>query len=109
MNNVKVSHINPKANEEFCNWCQKLYGGTKEGKVKIVKGKVHDYLGMKLNSEIPNKVEVDMKEYVKDIYEEYPFQLNSNVNYPWNMKLFNSEDDQYPLKDIKEKYFTHSS
>ena len=37
VDNVKVSHINSKANDEFCNWCQKLYGGTKEGKVKIVK------------------------------------------------------------------------
>ena len=48
VDDVKVSHINPKANEEFCNWCEKLYGGTKEGNVKIVKGKVHNYLGMKV-------------------------------------------------------------
>ena len=107
VDDVKVSHINPRANDEFCNWCQGLYGGTKEGKVKIIDGKVHDYLGMRLNYETPNKVIVDMKNYIDNMCNEYPFELNGNVNYPWDLKLFNSENDCNILeKEQKETFHT---
>ena len=54
---------------------------------------------MKINYKTPNKVIMDMKDYVRDLCEAYPFELNSNVNYPWNMRLFSSEEDQDMLQN----------
>ena len=105
VDDVKVSHVNPKANDEFCNWCQNLYGGTKEGKVKVIKGKIHDYLGMKLNFETTNKVTVDMKDYITNLCKEYPYEVNGNVNYPWSTNLFSSDEDIYMLEKEQREIF----
>ena len=48
---------------------------------------------------------MDMKDYVRELCEEYPFELNSNVNYPWNMRLFSSEEDQDMLQNEHRESF----
>ena len=39
------SHIDSKVNNKFLVWLNKIYGTL--GKVKVVRGKEHEYLGMK--------------------------------------------------------------
>jgi hypothetical protein len=50
VDNVKSSHVDPKVNDEFTQWCERTYAGSNElGHVKVVRGKVHDYLAMILD------------------------------------------------------------
>ena len=49
VDDVKASHKDPKVIDEFIKWVEKKYGNVKIDKVKAHRGKVHDYLGMKLD------------------------------------------------------------
>ena len=97
VDDTKVSHINPEVNSEFCKWCEEKYGDEENGKVKIHRGKIHDYLAMKLYYNTPNKVKIDMKSYCKEIIKEYLYTLNKNVNCPWNINLFDRKNDTKEL------------
>ena len=46
VDDIKVSHVNSKVNENFYRWCEQKYGDDKNGKVKIHRGKIHEYLAM---------------------------------------------------------------
>ena len=51
---------------------------AKQGKVKINRGKVHEYLGMKLDFSVKGKLKVDMHDYVKEMLESFPITLHEN-------------------------------
>ena len=55
---LKCSHKKKTVNDEFAKWLQETYG--QHGKVKIHRGKVHDYLGMKLDYAEKKKIKIDM-------------------------------------------------
>ena len=38
-----------------------------------------------------------MKSYCKEIIDKYPYATNKNANCPWNINLFNSENDSEEL------------
>ena len=48
VDDVKSSHIDSRVNDKFLNWLQVKYGSNSIGKIKATRGKVHDYLAMKL-------------------------------------------------------------
>ena len=41
------------------------------GKIKAIRGKVHDYLAMVLNFTVPGQVKVNMTDYIKSMVEDY--------------------------------------
>ena len=47
VDDLKVSHIDPKAVDDFLMWIKRTYGRI--GEVKITRGKYHEYLGMKFD------------------------------------------------------------
>ena len=47
MDYLKLSHMNSWLNDKFAKWLQGKYGGIKD--VTVKRGKVHDFLGMKLD------------------------------------------------------------
>jgi hypothetical protein len=49
VDDLKSSHVDPKVNNEFHLWCEKIYGSDKVGHVKVVRGNIHDYLAMILD------------------------------------------------------------
>jgi len=73
---LKSSHEDPKLNDDFAKWLEQTYG--KQGKVKINQGKVHEYLGMKLDFLVRGKLKVDMRDYVKEMLESFPITLGKN-------------------------------
>ena len=75
VDNVILSHLKPKVNDEFAKWANKVYGTLK--KVEVHQGKVHEYLGMQLDfQKEKGKVHVSQEEHVKDIIESWPKNLN---------------------------------
>ena len=53
VDDLKSSHMDPKVNDKFQTWCEKVYGSDALGYVKVVRGKIHDYLTMILDYSIP--------------------------------------------------------
>ena len=107
VDDLKVSHEDPKVVTQFLTWVQQTYGSIAE--VKITRGKVHEYLGMKLDYTQPGKVIIDMVDYVKSILKGFPIEElgGRQVNSPWTENLF-SVDDKSPLlpKEKAEKFHT---
>ena len=68
VDDLMSSHVDKKVNDDFENWLNKTYGGY--GKIKSVRGKLHDYLGMNFDFSKDGKVLIDMIEYIANMIDE---------------------------------------
>jgi Reverse transcriptase (RNA-dependent DNA polymerase) len=84
--NLKSIHEDPKFNNEFHKWLDKKYGDKKLGKVRAVRGKVHDYLGMKLDYTTPKELKLSMQDYIEKVINEFPDTLGKS-KCPWSKNL----------------------
>ena len=100
VDDLKSSHVDPKVNDEFLGWLEKMYGDPKVAPVKATRGKIHDYLAMKLDYTTPENLKVDMTEYVKNMIVDFPEEISWS-NYPWNDNLFKVDEKSPKLH--KEK------
>jgi len=69
VNDLKVSHVNPKDIDHFLKWVQETYGSIAEA--KSTHGKINDYLGMKLDFSIDGQVTKEMKDYMSTMIESF--------------------------------------
>ena len=76
VDDLKSSHVNGKVNDEFAEWLEEKHG--EHGRVKVHRGKVHDYLGMTFDCSEKGKVKIDMTSCVEDMLEEFPKKLQEN-------------------------------
>lgn len=104
VDDVKLSHVDPDVNDKFGKWCERMHGSKELGHVKITRGKVHDYLGMTLNYSMKGKIQVDMRDYVKGILEDFPHELKSATS-PWTGNLFKVDVDSKSLNKEKSEIF----
>jgi hypothetical protein len=106
VDDLKSSHVDPTVNDEFHTWLQKKYASDMIGKVKAVRGKRHDYLGMTLDYNIPGAVQIDMVDYVKNMVEDFPEELSAKgAQYPWNEQLFKVDKKSPKLNGFKTDKF----
>ena len=105
VDDVKSSHIDSKVNDEFLKWLQMKYGSDNIGKVKATRGKVHDYLAMKLDYSEAGILKVDMTDYVKSMIQEFPEELTGRVKSPWNTNLFHVDPKSKLLDETRSKVF----
>ena len=106
VDDLKSSHKSSKVNDEFHKWLEGTYASDAIGKVKVVRGKCHVYLGMVLDFSIPGKVQVDMVDYTKNMVEDFPKELSTeNVTYPWNDNLFKIDESSPALAKPKAEDF----
>jgi hypothetical protein len=103
--NLKSSHEDPEVNNEFYKLLEKTYGNPSVAKVKAKRGKIHNYLAMKLDFTEDGKVEVDMKDYINSMIKEFPEEL-ADSKYPWNENLFKQREDNVKLSDAKRQINT---
>jgi hypothetical protein len=74
VDDCKISHNDSKVNDEFIEVLRQEYKSIFEdgsGKLQVPRGKVHTYLGMKLDFTKPGQVEVSMFDYVQEILETF--------------------------------------
>ncbi len=67
------SHKDPKVNDDFMNWLNKLYGN--HGKVTVTRGDIHDYLGMKFDFSVRGKVMIDMIDYMESMVDDFSIKF----------------------------------
>jgi hypothetical protein len=77
VDDLMSSHMDPKVNDEFEEWLNKLYGNY--GAVKATRGTRHDYLGMVLDYSQPGTVIVDMRDYVAEMIEESGLKMVQRI------------------------------
>jgi hypothetical protein len=77
VNDLKLSHIDPKVNDHFAIWCKNTYGSDNLGHGKVVRGNVHDYLAMILDFTQDGALKIDMKYYIEGMLEEFSYNIKS--------------------------------
>ena len=108
VDDLKCSHKKKTVNDEFAKWLEETYG--QHGKVKIHCGKVHDYLGMKLDYSEKKKIKIDMRDYVKGMLDSFPikFKKGETATTPTGEDLFGqkSRNDKKLQEDKAEAFHT---
>ena len=106
VDDIKSSHVDPKVNDQFHAWLQKQYGDVV--KVKSTRGKIHPYLGMKLDYTLGGKAQVDMTDYVRDVYEDFEKADGEPLKeaaYPWDANLFKVDEKSPALPRGRAEQF----
>ena len=106
VDDLKISHKSPIVVTEFIDWIKRMYGQI--GKVKVTRGKIHEYLGMKLDYSQDGKFIVDMVDYITKMVEEYYEDQKSpaKVTSPWTDQLFQVTDKPKLERGKAEKFHT---
>ena len=99
VDDLKISHVDAKENDKFVQWLREMYEDELIGAVKVNRGKVHDYLGMKLDFSTPGEVKLDMKEYVKSMIEFFPEERKNTATTPAALHLFEVREDVKVLEE----------
>ena len=74
VDDCKISHVNPKVNDELIETLRKEYESIFEdgsGKMKVQRGKVHEYLGMTLDYSEDGIVKISMLKYIAETLAEF--------------------------------------
>jgi Reverse transcriptase (RNA-dependent DNA polymerase) len=107
VDDLKISHVEEAVVEEIVAKLQEEYG--KEAPISVNRGKVQDYLGMKIDFSNEGKVIFSMKEYIKGMLEECPEELlkAGAAKTPAASHLFEINEKATKLDDEKAEIFHH--
>jgi hypothetical protein len=106
IDDLKVSHADTKTVDDFITWLNQSYGELKT--VTSTRGKLHDYLGMRLDYTTQGQVTIDMVDYVQSMVEFFPEALEKpKVASPWTENLF-SVNPNSPRLDKKKAELFHT-
>ncbi|KAG7342125.1 reverse transcriptase RNA-dependent DNA polymerase [Nitzschia inconspicua] len=105
VDDLKVSHMQPSVVTEFMDWVKKMYGQI--GEVKITRGKVHEYLGMKLIYNSDGSMTIDMSDYIQSMIDAFPIKYleGKSVSSPWNDNLFKVDEHSNKLEKKRAEQF----
>ena len=98
------SHMDPKVNDGFLAWMNKMYGGAL-GDVKFTRGNKHDFLGMTFIFE-NGKCMIDMRDYVKKMLDSFPEEIKGKVSTPATEDLFAASTGEPLSKHQAEQFHT---
>ena len=104
VDDLKASHVHKKVLDKFVEWLKVKYGSD-VNKVKVHKGKVHDYLAMNLDYSVKGQVKIDMIKYDKDMINDFLEPISKTHAAPASEKLFSIH--QSPKLDSKRKDSFH--
>jgi hypothetical protein len=96
----KISHVDPGVVTSVIHQIE-----AKFGKMKVSRGKEHEFLGMKIIFHDNGTVSVDMKEYIKKSINEFTEDIIKNASTPATRFLFKVRDDAKPLDKPRAEVF----
>jgi hypothetical protein len=103
VDDLKLSHIDPKVLDEIIRRLREKYG--QEAPLTVTRGKVHEYLGMTLDYGEVGKVKFIMDDYVKNLIDNVPSDMTGTAATPGSNHLFNVNDDAEKLSpEMSDKY-----
>ena len=98
--------MDKKVNSNFLNWLNQKYGEYSE--VKATHGKIHDYLGMKIDFSNKGKVKIDMTEYTEKLLREFQvhYKFDGNAETPAGTDLFTNKGGEILSNKMREAFHT---
>jgi hypothetical protein len=104
VDDLKVSHVKSSVVDKFIDDMEGEFG--KETPLNKSRGKVHDYLGMKLDFSEAGEVTVTMIDYIKSILHDAPKAMHGSAATPATNHLFqiNYENPVLLEKEQAESY-----
>ena len=88
VDDVKAIHVNPKVNDNFHKLYKEKYRNDELGHVTVIHSNEHNYLEMNLDYSNIGKLKLEMKDYIKNMVEEFPHEIKRRTTVLWNDKLF---------------------
>jgi hypothetical protein len=107
----KLSHVSPKANDKMIKWLRQEYESIFEdgtGKMTVNRGKIHTYLGMKLDYTLPGRVQISQFEYIEEIliaFDKADPNGGGTKTSAAPITLFRIDDDCEKLNATKAKIY----
>jgi hypothetical protein len=107
VDDLKIFHVYPNAVTEVIQLLEEEFG--KEAPLTKMRGKVHNYLGMTLDFSSPGQAKILMINYIKNILEEMPSDMDGEAPTPASNHLFQvNEKDPVMLDNDTATMFHHN-
>ena len=91
VDDLKISHVDSNVVDEVIASLKEEYG--KVGEMTVRRGKIHDYLGMKLDFSKPKQFVVDMEDMIDEILSDVPEDMGGVATTPAADHLFKVRDN----------------
>ena len=95
VDDLKISHVDPDVVTSIIEKLNKEYG--KLTPLTVTRGKIHEYLGIKVDFSESGKVKLSMKDYIGELLEESPADMAGIATSPAANHLFQINDEPTPL------------
>ena len=105
VDDVKVSHEDSKVIDDFIHKMEEEFG--KEAPLTKTRGKILDYLGMKLDYTVEGQVTVNMREYVQMVVNQAPENMKGKASTPAASQLFEVNNEDPELLDETDSTLFH--
>lgn len=106
VNDMKLSHSDPKVVSEAIEWLGSRYDTLGDTKMSVTHGTVHDFLGMQLDYSVDSKVNISMFDYTTEIIDVFPdLRKYKKANTPAPLVLFQVRPDTKSLSEHDAKLF----
>jgi hypothetical protein len=105
VDDLKISHKDQSVIDSVLLDLNKKFGTTRKP-LAATTGMIHDYLGITIDYSEKEKVKFTMYDYLEDILEEMPADMNGTAPTPASDNLFDVDNDSPPL-NVKEADFFH--
>ena len=106
VDDLKVSHVNESALDEFIEMMEKEFGGHTP--LSVSRGPIQEYLGMTLDFSVGGQVTINMSDYVKTMLHDAPTSMDGKAATPAAAHLFRvNTNDPKTLTKEKQEVFVH--
>jgi len=105
VDDLKISHVDKKVVEDVLKRLTEKFG--QDSPLTTCRGKILDYLGMKIDYRRKGKVTFSMENYIKQLLEEAPYDMTGTAKTPAACHLFNTNDGAIKLDETKAQLFHH--
>jgi hypothetical protein len=104
VDDLKISHIKQSVIDDVLNDLNNTFGTNKKP-LAATTGDIHDYLGITIDYSEKGKVKFTMYDYLEDIIEGMPDDMNGTAPTPASDNLFDVEEDSPPLNEKETDFF----
>jgi hypothetical protein len=108
VDDIKMSHVEGSVLEELVDKLEEVYG-SKEAPVTVTRGKIHEYLGMTLDYSDDGKCKVIMKDFIADMLDDLPSDMDGESVTPAANHLFQVNEDPKKLNEETSQMFHHNT
>jgi hypothetical protein len=104
VDDLKISHVNQSVIDGVLIDLNSTFGTAKKP-LAATTGDVHDYLGITIDYSQKSKVLFTMYDYLEDILEDMPDDMNGTSPTPASDNLFEVDEDSPPLNEKESDFF----